>query len=48
MSKPKVVMIGAGSVIFGMNCIKDAFAAKSLWGSELIFVDIDEAAVNIG
>jgi alpha-galactosidase len=44
--KPKIVIIGAGSVIFGMNCIRDAFAAKELWGSEIVFVDIDAAAVQ--
>lgn len=44
--KPKIVLIGAGSVVFGLNCIKDAFATKELWGSELVFVDTDEEAVE--
>lgn len=46
MSKPKIVLIGAGSTIFGMNCIQDAFSTFSLWGSELVFVDLDENAVQ--
>lgn len=46
IKKPKIVMIGAGSVIFGMDCIRDAFATKELWGGELVFVDIDATAVQ--
>lgn len=44
--KPKIVIIGAGSVIFGMACIQDAFYTKGLWGSELVFVDINEEALD--
>lgn len=46
MRKPKIVIIGAGSVVFGLNCIEDAFANKELWGSELVLVDLDPVAVN--
>lgn len=46
MKKPKIVIIGAGSAIFGVSCMKDAFSTKELWGSELVFVDIDHAAVE--
>lgn len=44
--KAKIVIIGAGSAIFGLSMLKDAFSTKSLWGSEIILVDIDEAAVK--
>lgn len=43
--KPKIVIIGAGSVIFGLSMLKDAFHTKALWGSELVLVDIDEEAL---
>lgn len=42
----KIVIIGAGSAIFGLSMLKDAFSTKSLWGSEIILVDINEAAVK--
>lgn len=42
----KIVLIGAGSVEFGLSCIKDAFYTKELWGNELVFVDIDQEAVK--
>lgn len=45
-NKPKVVIIGAGSAIFGLSMLKDAFSTKHLWGSELVLVDIDEEAVK--
>src|SRR5690606_23225124 len=44
--QPKIVLIGAGSIIFGMNCIRDAFSTHSLWGSELVLVDLDADAVE--
>lgn len=44
--KPKIVIIGAGSAIFGLSMIKDAFATSELWGGELVFVDIDRPAVE--
>lgn len=44
--KPKIVLIGAGSAIFGLSMIKDAFSTKELWGSELVFVDIDQPSVK--
>ncbi|WP_408008549.1 hypothetical protein ACJROX_28545 [Pseudalkalibacillus sp. A8] len=42
----KIVIVGAGSAIFGLNCIKDAFLTKELWGSELVLVDIDKPALK--
>ena len=45
-NKPKVVIIGAGSAIFGLSMIKDAFSTKELWGSSLVLMDIDKAAVE--
>jgi len=44
--KPKIVIIGAGSASFGFSCIRDAFHTKELWGSELVFVDIDSTALD--
>lgn len=44
--KIKMVLIGAGSVEFGLSSIKDAFTTKELWGNELVLVDIDESAVK--
>jgi alpha-galactosidase len=42
----KIVIIGAGSAMFGFSCLRDAFATKELYGSELIFVDLDQAALD--
>lgn len=44
--KPKIVIIGAGSAIFGLSMLKDAFSVKDLWGSEIVLVDIDVDAVR--
>ncbi len=44
--KPKIILIGAGSTSFGMSCIKDSFFTKELWGSELVFVDLDQIALD--
>jgi alpha-galactosidase len=38
-------MIGAGSGSFGLSCIRDAFATPGLFGSELVFVDLDATAL---
>lgn len=42
----KIVLIGAGSVEFGLSSLQDAFTTKELWGNELVLVDIDETAVK--
>ena len=47
MRKPKVVIIGAGSLTFSMACIKDVFHDRDLWGSELVLVDIDQIALEL-
>lgn len=44
--KPKIVVIGAGSASFGLSCLRDAFTTKELWGSELVFVDLDAVALE--
>lgn len=44
--KSKIVIIGAGSASFGLSCIRDAFTTKELWGSELVFVDLDNIALE--
>jgi alpha-galactosidase len=46
LKKPKIVVIGAGSAIFGLSMLKDAFSMRELWGSELVLVDIDKVAVR--
>lgn len=46
VNKPKIVIVGAGSAIFGLSMLKDAFSTKDLWGSELVLVDIDKVAVE--
>jgi alpha-galactosidase len=46
IQKPKIVIIGAGSAMFGFSCIRDAFTTKELWGSELIFVDLDPVGLD--
>jgi alpha-galactosidase len=44
--KVKIVIIGAGSAMFGFSCIRDAFTTKELFGSELVFVDLDQVALD--
>lgn len=44
--KPKIVIIGVGSASFGLACLRDAFTTKELWGSELVFVDLDVVALE--
>lgn len=46
MKRTRIVMIGAGSGSFGLSCLKDAFTTPSLFGSELVFVDLDPAALG--
>ncbi|SDQ17183.1 family 4 glycosyl hydrolase [Virgibacillus salinus] len=46
VNKTKIVIVGAGSAIFGLSMLKDAFSTKDLWGSELVLVDIDKVAVE--
>jgi alpha-galactosidase len=44
--KPNIVIIGAGSAIFGLSMIKDAFSTTELWGSSLVLMDIDKDTVE--
>lgn len=47
MSKPpKIVMIGAGSAIFGLGALARILQSKRLRGSELALVDINEAGLK--
>ena len=46
MKRTKIVMIGAGSGSFGLFCLKDAFTTPALFGSELVFVDLNAAALE--
>ena len=45
--KTKIVLIGAGSASFGLSCLKDAFTTPGLFGSELVFVDLDPIALEL-
>lgn len=40
--KNKIVLIGAGSIVFSVSMIKDICLTKKLWGSEVCLVDINE------
>lgn len=42
MKETKIVVIGAGSVSFGLNNLRDAFQSTHLKGSELCLVDVNE------
>ncbi len=46
MKKPRIVIIGAGSASFSLSIIRDLFTTKELWGSELVFVDINKEALD--
>ena len=47
MKSTKIVIIGAGSAMFGMNVLRDAYQFPELTGSELWLVDIDEERLSI-
>lgn len=42
----KISVLGAGSSVFSMNFIKDLCLTKSLYGSEICFMDISEERLN--
>jgi alpha-galactosidase len=44
---PKIVIIGAGSAIFGLGALSSLMQAKALRGSELALVDINEKGLKI-
>lgn len=44
VKKPRIVIIGTGSLSFGLKCIRDAFYTRDLWGSQLALVDLDKAS----
>jgi alpha-galactosidase len=43
---PKIVIIGAGSAVFGLKALASIIRSKRLRGTELQLVDIDEPALN--
>jgi len=47
MRKPKIVVIGAGSVIFGPGIVRDVLVHPSLQGSEIVVVDIDAEQLDL-
>ena len=46
MSKPKIVVIGTASVIFGPGIVRDILVHPSLRGSDVVLVDIDAQALE--
>ncbi len=44
---PKIVILGAGSAIFGLGAMATLIRAERLRGAELVLVDIDEPALEI-
>jgi alpha-galactosidase len=44
--KPKLVVIGAGSVIFGLDLLSDLFQTPDLRGCRLTLVDVDAAKLE--
>lgn len=46
MKSAKIVLLGAGSVFFGLNMFKDLFSSKELYGGIISLVDIDEGSLN--
>jgi alpha-galactosidase/6-phospho-beta-glucosidase family protein len=44
--KPKLVVIGAGSVIFGLDLLSDLFQTPELRGCRLTLVDVDAAKLE--
>jgi alpha-galactosidase len=47
MSKTKIVFIGAGSAVWSSTIIVDFILTPSLYGSEIVFVDVDEERLNL-
>jgi len=43
----KLVLIGAGSAQFGLGTLGDFFQSKSLYGAEIVLVDINETALAV-
>ncbi|MDM8528530.1 hypothetical protein QUF58_10005 [Anaerolineales bacterium HSG24] len=43
---PKIVLIGAGSVIFGLGALSSIIQAESLRGAELVLVDINQTGLE--
>jgi alpha-galactosidase len=46
MTQPKIVVLGAGSAVFGLKAVGTILRSEKLRGSEVCFVDIDEAALT--
>lgn len=44
-AQPRIVLIGAGSMSFGVNMLRDVFGSRELHGSTLVLVDIDAEAL---
>ena len=47
MSSIKVTIIGAGSVVFSLGLVKDLCLTKSLAGSTVCFIDINEERLDV-
>ena len=42
----KIVLIGAGSAVFGLGTINDIFQSESLVGSTIVLHDINESSLK--
>ncbi len=46
-SRPRIVVIGAGSADFGVDCLAGIFRTPGLYGCELVLVDIDREKLDL-
>lgn len=47
MARPKIVAIGIGSFVFGVELLRDVFRAEELRGCELALVDLDAERLRL-
>jgi len=47
MARPKIVAIGIGSFVFGVELLRDLFRAEELRGCELALVDLDAGRLRL-
>ena len=43
----KIVLVGAGSIQFGLGTLGDIFTSKTLTGSEITLLDINAKALDV-
>lgn len=47
MAKARIAVIGAGSIAWSMTFIRDLAVTRSLWGSEVVLMDINEERLRV-